>query len=420
MATSRTFSLRARYLFPIDRPPIRDAWLTVSKGRIAAVGDAPVGERRDLGNVAILPGLINAHTHLEFSELEEPLGRPGMPFTDWIREVVRWRREMIRQYDGIDWRSQAIRHGVEESVRGGATMLGEIATLPWEESGSRYQGLHGVSFMELLGLARERHAELLSAANNYVEFSQSSGCSSKPGLSPHAPYTVSPELIESIATLSARTHVPVAIHLAETREELELLTSASGPFRELLDDLNAWQADVIPLGSTPLDYMKLLAKADRSLIIHGNYLSDEEMVFAGQQRDRMSIIYCPRTHAYFAHDRYPLREMLDRGINVALGTDARASNPNLNVLSEIRFAAKQHQDVSPESILRLATINAAVALGIQESHGTLTPGMQADFIVVPVAPDTTTDPNELLLGSTDMVQQVFRRGEQLFPVKAEA
>lgn len=382
--------------------------ITVSNGRIVSLGHDSEGECRDLGDVAILPAFINAHTHLEFSSLEHPLGEPRMVFTEWIREVIRWRRTRIEQSEGSDWRHDAIRKGIEESSQGGVLSLGEIATLPRADSDGRYAAMQGINFLELLGLADDRHDELVAAANAHVATFKSSSRHLSPGLSPHAPYTVSPRLVDSIATLAARTHTPVAMHLAETREELELLQSGSGPFCELLSELGAWHPDVIPRGSTPLDYLKLLAKAERSLVIHGNYLTREEIEFAAQQRERMSVIYCARTHAYFGHERYPLQEMLDCGVAVALGTDSRASNPDLNMLNELRFVARQHQDIPPESILRLATINAATALGIGESHGTLTPGKQANLIVVPISEGDSSDPYELLFGWEQSVMMVFR------------
>lgn len=416
MTQASNYSLRARYLFPVDRPPIRDGWITISQGRIASIGDDPVGERRNLGNVAILPALVNSHTHLEFSNLDQPLGRPGMPFTEWIREVVRWRRTAIEQQAGVDWRYEAIRNGMAESLRGGAVSLGEIETLPQFDHDGRYEAMQGVRFLELLGLADERQDELLTAANAHVTAPRSNQPQRFSGLSPHAPYTVSQRLVESIATLASQTQSPVAMHLAETREELELLRSGSGPFRELLADLGAWHPNVIPEGSTPLDYLKLLAKADRSLIIHGNYLTREEIEFAARHQERMSVIYCSRTHAYFGHDRYPLMEMLSCGVNVALGTDSRASNPNLSMLSEIRFVARQHQDVPLETILRLATVNGATALGMERSHGTLTLGKQADLVVIPVPDDDAIDPHELLFAAAHDASAIIRGGKVIFPV----
>lgn len=414
MASSTILSLQARYLFPVDRPPIRDGCITIADGILVSIGNKPNSEPRDLGDVAILPALINAHTHLEFSGLDEPLGERGMAFTDWIREVLRWRRSEMEHEEECDFRSEAIRRGIKESIVGGSTVLGEISTLPWEGSTQHYDGMHGVTFLELIGLANDRHDELMAAANASIKASQHSTPSARPGLSPHAPYTVSPRLVESIAALSKQTRVPVAMHLAETREELELLRSGTGPFKELLEELGGWQDDVIQANSTPLDYLRQLAEAERSLVVHGNYLSNEEVDFLGQHQHRMSAIYCPRTHAYFEHEPYPLGEMLERDVNVALGTDSRASNPDLSLLNEMRFVAERHTDVSPEAILRLVTENAAKALGVQKRLGTLTPGKQADFIVIPIARNTRSDPYELLLDPSQKVQQAWRNGVPVY------
>jgi aminodeoxyfutalosine deaminase len=397
MPSQQTISLRARYLFPISKPPLQDGWITICDGRIVAVGGEPIGERRDLGDVALLPGLVNAHTHLEFSSLAQPLGEAGMPFPEWILEVIRWRQTAIEQHEGSDWRSDPIRQGLSECSRSGVAAIGEIATLPWREADHFYETAEGVAFLELLGLAEDRHDELLASATDFLR-TLSAGLMRR-GISPHAPYTVGLRLVESIASLSAANKVPVAMHLAETRDELELLREGSGPFRELLERLGAWHTDAIPRDSRPLDYMKRLSKADRSLIVHGNYLERDEIAFAGEHRSQMSIVYCPRTHAYFDHDDYPLQEMLECGVRVALGTDSCASNPDLDLLAEARFAARQHSNITLASILRMVTVDAAIALGCDNDLGTLTPGKRADIIAIPISSEVRTDPHELLFDS---------------------
>ena len=132
------------------------------------------------------------------------------------------------------------------------------------------------------------------------------------GISPHAPYTVHPGLLKRLVALAVEKKLPVAMHLAESREELELLATGTGPFRDLLVDRSMWDTEAIPLGSTPLDYLRTLAEAPRALVIHGNNLSDEEIGFLAAHRERMSVVYCPRTHAYFGHDPYPLEQNAGR------------------------------------------------------------------------------------------------------------
>ncbi len=156
-----------------------------------------------------------------------------------------------------------------------------------------------------------------------------------------------PSFSINLSNLPVRTIVPVAMHLAESREELDLLRDGTGPFQDLLDERSMWDPQAIPLGSRPLDYLRMLADAPRALVIHGNYLDDEELAFLGANRERMSLVYCPRTHAYFFHPPYPLGRALAAGVHVALGTDSRASNPDLSLLEEMRFVCAPILQLAP-------------------------------------------------------------------------
>ncbi len=206
-----------------------------------------------------------------------------------------------------------------------------------------------------------------------------SSLASRAGLSPHAPYSVHPLLLTKLVGLGAAANVPVAMHLAESREELELLARGSGPFRELLDGLGVWSPEVFGGGRRPLDYLKRLAGAPRVLVIHGNYLDAEEIDYLAARAATSSVVYCPRTHAFFAHERYPLAGMLAREVNVALGTDSRASNPDLSLLAEMRFCAASHSDVPAAAILEMATIRGARALGTRLPDGHSRAGQAGQF-----------------------------------------
>jgi cytosine/adenosine deaminase-related metal-dependent hydrolase len=203
-------------------------------------------------------------------------------------------------------------------------------------------------------------------------------------VSPHAPYTVSPELLGKLVELARARSMPVAMHLAESAEELELLADGAGPFRDLLDARSMWDPAAIPAGSSPFDYLQVLARAPRCLVVHGNYLVSEDHEFLAAHADRMTVIYCPRTHAYFQHPRYPLAAMVAAGVWVALGTDSRASNPDLSVLAEFRQAARTHSEVPAEKVLAMATLNGAAALGCERDCGSITPGKLANLVAVPM------------------------------------
>src|SRR5687768_14911784 len=169
-------ALQARWLVPVDRPPIAGGIVTVADGRIAAVGENTSGRPpTDLGDVALLPGFVNAHTHLEFSLLDRPLGRPQMAFSDWIAAVIAWRRGLAEMYAGnaaglSEYRSQAIAAGLAESQQAAVAALGEIASLGFAagDLAAAMPNTHCTAFLELLGLAPDRMPSLLELAGNHL------------------------------------------------------------------------------------------------------------------------------------------------------------------------------------------------------------------------------------------------------------
>jgi len=364
--------------------------VSIVDGMISAVGNRAAGEGtlHDLGDVVLMPGLVNTHTHLEFSQLDEPLGNCGMPLPDWIRLVIAGRRGSSRNP------TDAVEAGLRQSCRHGVTTLGEIAT--GDCYGSTADGFpQQVLFQEVIGFSAARIESVLTDTQQRLENSRDlidrrragrPGAGTprlaKFGLSPHAPYTVHPQLLERLVDLACRQQMPVAMHLAESPEELELLDTASGPFRELLVERSMWDENAIPLGTKPLDYLKVLARAPISLAVHGNYFSAEEIDFLATQRERMSVVYCPRTHDYFAHAAYPLEQMLKAGLRVALGTDSRASNPDLSLLGEMRFLASRYPDIAPAQILAMGTLAGAKSLGWENKIGSIVPGKQADLVAI--------------------------------------
>jgi cytosine/adenosine deaminase-related metal-dependent hydrolase len=269
-------------------------------------------------------------------------------------------------------------------------------------------------FLEVIGFSRTRAESAFAATVGRLD-TLSSRLKARVGISPHAPYSVSPALFKRLIELAAERGLVVATHLAESEGEREFLASGTGPFRELLEERSMWDAAAIPAGSRPLDYLRLLAEAPRALVLHGNYLDDEERAFLAANADRMSLVYCPRTHAYFAHPPYPLAELLAGGVRVAVGTDSRASNPDLDLLAELRFVARTFPMIHPQEILRMGTLNGAEALGRAADVGSITPGKLANLVAVPLADDMRGAPAELLgaiLASRDSPFAAWIRGER--------
>jgi aminodeoxyfutalosine deaminase len=401
--TPRRYKLQSRFVFPVVGPPIRDGAVMIEGDRIVAVGkDVSEGEVEDLGNVALLPGLVNAHAHLDLSDLASPLGTPGMPFADWIRCVINHRL-------GSPASEQSFVQGLEESLRLGTTAIGDIGQAPPPLETLQEFGIEVTSFLELIAPTPERVASQLDRAEQHLDAAAASKVW-RGGLSPHAPYSVHPDLLTRVVGLSAERHAPLAMHLAESREELEFIRSGVGPIRDFLERLGAWSPELCPSGIEPIDYVRQLALGHRALVIHGNYLDDASIALLATESARMAVVYCPRTHAYFRHDAYPLEKMLAAGVVVALGTDSRASSPDLSVLAEMREAARRHPSVAPSVILEMATVRGAAALGRGRESGGLAPGRRMDVIAVALPDRDAADPHELLFDADEPVVAVWRGG----------
>jgi aminodeoxyfutalosine deaminase len=358
MMDSTSHLLRARWVFPVSGPPIEDGVIAIEDGAITRLDSGGEPEALDLGRAAIIPGLVNCHTHLEFSGLLRPLP-PAAPFADWIRSVIEFRRNTAEDVGG------AIRQGLDEIRLAGTTLVGEIATSSASQAAVDEADVDTTLFLEVLGLDDAALTRQTAAVTRH--FAACQGGRVQAGLSPHAPYSVHPELLRWAIDTARDLSVPVAMHLAETREELELLARGTGPLVDLLRSLGVWREGVIARGATIGDYLAQLSGAPRVLVIHGNYLTDAQIEFIAAQ-PHFSVIYCPRTHAYFGHDPHPWRKLLERGINVALGTDSRASNPDLNLWNEVLFLRQQFSDVPAATLLQMATLNGAVALGRSQTE----------------------------------------------------
>ncbi len=413
-----TTVLRARYVFPGDGPPLADAIVAIEGSRIIAVAQQrenqfAAAEIIDLGNAAIIPGLVNAHTHLEFSDLTEPLSTPGASFADWIQRVVAYRRSRTDTE-----RHAAIRRGLAECARAGTVAIGEIASGRWLESvdptsaelaaAANSQPPDVTVFHELIGLSVERAKAARAEALNFLN---NPPAGVRLGLSPHAPYSVQPKLVGHAIRLARARRLPVAMHLAESPDEMQLLREGDGPLRDLFLALGVWDPTAIPRvehGSMILAYLRSLSEAERALVIHGTLLNDEEIQILAWRPERMAVVYCPRTHARFGFASYPLDKLLAAGATVALGTDSRASNPDLSLLDEVQFVAARGT-VEPQRLLRMATLDGAKALGLAELAAPLTPGRAGELTIVGLPPGND-QPWELLFDPRAAVVGVVRDG----------
>jgi len=390
---------QARWVFTGQGEPVPNGRFTVHDGRYVEEDPGRIIPIVDLGDVAVIPGLINAHTHLEFSDLNQPV-EPQREFAPWIEQVIQTRRSRTVPPD------QSIERGLQECRSSGTTALAEIATSDWGlERTSPVETPQVLFFREFLGLRADSVTATLNQAQEFLE--KSRGASDfREGLSPHAPYSLHPQLFQGLCRLAQQYQVPVTMHLAESPAELQLLAHGSGPLVDLFSRMGLWRSDVIPLGTRPLDFLRVLAELPRVLLAHGNLLDDEELDFIAKH-PQMSVVYCPRTHAAMQQGVHPWEEMQRRGIPVAIGTDSRASNPDLSLWNELRFLHARHPERRASDLLSLATANAAQALGLND-RGAIRSGSRSDFQVVLLPESSRRDPQLSLFQGTFLSRGVNR------------
>lgn len=397
MNAGAAMSLRARWVIPVEADPIANGLVIIEGTRIRAVEPARGRSADfDLGNVAITPGFVNAHTHLELTSLgDEPNQRP-CDQVDWLRRVIaRARTTTLKQ------RSETIARNLWDSVAAGTTTIADISTggCSWKQLLA--SPLRGTVFCEVLGLRRPRAMETSAIAFTWLRTAQRDSARIdyrlRPGLSPHAPYSTVGWLYERAASAG----VPLTTHLAELPEESELLTSRSGPLRDLLESIDAWGEGWEPLGSRSADYVRRGPLRDSDwLIAHGTYLDETDFwqlrPQAAPKQQRVAVVYCPRSTAYFGHGPHPYQQILERGAVVCLGTDSLASAPSLSMLEEMRFLQTTDRSLPAALILTMATLSGAWALRREQEVGSLLPEKRADLAIIALPEAKPSDPHDLL------------------------
>lgn len=385
---------RARWIVPVCEPPIADGVVAVDGAVITYVGhadDAPAGDEIDLGNVLLMPGLVNAHCHLELTAMRGFL--EDIDFRRWILRLTNARRAVLDDDALLD----SARYGIEEGISAGITAYADTCSSGVVIRAMRETGVRGVMYQEVFGPDPAQCSESIAglrekvAGLRYLETPLV-----RLGVSPHAPYTVSDDLFRATGLLAREEHLPVAIHIAESELEQQLIVDAAGSFA---DGLRRRSIAVEKRGDSPVQLLARLGVLDgKPLLIHCVRVTDADV---GQiARSGAGVAHCPVSNAKLGHGVAPLDELLAAGIPVGLGSDSMASNNCMDILEEARIAllaqrarTRSHETPNAVEMLELATIGGATAIGIADEVGTLEPGKQADlaaFALDPLAP--TQDP----------------------------
>jgi aminodeoxyfutalosine deaminase len=386
---------RADWVLPISGEPLRNTWIALDRGRIVALGRPDDGGGAgvvDLGRSVVLPGLVNAHTHLELSYLRDAV-KPAERFLDWIDQLMARRREFP---DPADPRIvAAAKAGIRDARAAGTALVGDISntlvTVPLLAEGE----LPGVVFYELLRFNEPDPIGRVQRARQQLE-GLPGHADVRTTIAPHAPYSVAPLLFRAIrADLDRHPFERSAVHLSESAEEVEFIRAGTGPWRDLLQKIGTWTDEWKPPGTTPAGYLCDAGFLDeRILVVHGVQLTPADMTRLKTLGS--TVASCPRSNRYVGVGAPPLAAFYQAGLPVAFGTDSLASVEDLNVFGELAEARRIAPQVAARQLLESATLTGARALGFDGDFGAIEPGKRAALIAVAL-PEGVGDVEEYLL-----------------------
>jgi len=380
---------RAAWVLPIERRPIPGGVVTVDRDVIVDVGDNDGGPVEELGSVALLPGLVNAHTHLELSWMRAQVP-PSQSMPAWAASLMALRRTVSSEP------SHPIVEAIADARAAGTSLIGDVTNTLATYDPLLDSQLSAALFRELLGFSAPDPAAVVATALRQIA-DVTPVAWLRPSLVPHAPYSVSPALLREIADASAGS--PFSIHLGESAEEIEFLHAGTGEWRALLESLGVWNASWTPPACGPVEYLDRHGLVnDRLLAVHGVQFGDDDI--NRLRRAGATIVTCPRSNRWTGAGEPPIERFYSSGVRVAVGTDSLASVNDLNVFHEMAEVRRLAPSVRASRILESATRTGAEALGFGGELGTLAQGKRAEILVVTI-PETVTAIEEYLVSGIE-------------------
>jgi cytosine/adenosine deaminase-related metal-dependent hydrolase len=376
--------IRARVIVTMDGPPIENGAVAVSGNRIIDIGKFPEISARhsgqqliDLGEQVMLPGLINAHCHLDYTCLRGQIP-PKKSFADWIRSINAEKAKLSAQ----DYLA-SITEGFAEAKRFGTTTIANLTAFP-ELIPQVASPIRTWWFAELIDVrSPERANELVDRAIGALK--QARDSSGGIGLAPHALFTASANLYRRSEEIAQCENILLTTHLAESREEMSMFRDGAGPLYDFMRSIGRPMDDCGH--QTPLE--KFVGRPGGAslpcewILAHLNELAESDFKLLETFRDKFHVVHSPRSHDYFAHSAFAFERLRDLGFNICLGTDSLASNENLNLFAEMRAFRRGEAAVSPKETLEMVTVNGGRALGRPQILGRIRANYFADLIAIP-------------------------------------
>ena len=370
-----TFTIRFRALLTMTNlEPVENGQLVVENGIIRDIfydTSKPIeGELIDLSDCLVLPGFVNAHCHLSLSILKQRITRHNS-FTDWVKSMTEENKVVSFKNRVLAMHAQA-----KVMARSGVTAL--VDFLPQGDFIAEYASLpfRQTLLLEVLGFLPSSVDPIMKYLESTLNHELDDNGLISYGLAPHAPYSVSPKLFEGVKRLSEKYDCPISCHVAEFPEELQFLQDGSGDMKDFLIELGVYDDCWVPPAKSPAQYLDSLGVLDSLVAVHLNLVGNDLDLLKSK---KVKSVFCPQSTRWFGREKYmPVRDLLDLGMVVGLGTDSLASNESLNFLDELRAAEAMLADVSQEEILFMATRGGAETVGMD--CGLIERGRPADLV----------------------------------------
>jgi len=393
-------TLGAQWIVPISGEPIRNGFLTIDRdGRIKEISATGPKHALSLGRVALLPALVNAHTHLELSFLHGRVPRSDT-FNDWVTTLMSQRRASTADPAAPPILDSA-RRAIEQARASGTGLIGDVSNSLATVAVLRDVQMAAHVFHELTGFNLTDVAGRIAQARNFIDATSADGGDIRISLAPHAPYSVAPELFKAIRRdVDAHPNPVTTVHLGESPQEIELLRAGTGPVRVMLERLGVWTDAWQPPGGSPVTYLADLEFLDaRTLVVHGVQFDSHDL--ARLRAIGATLVSCPRSNVHVGVGSPPLEAFYDSGVEVAFGTDSLASVADLNMFNELAEARRIAPRVPARRLLQSATRTGARALGFEHDFGSIEVGKCAAFAAVRMPPRRVPDVEEYLVSGID-------------------
>lgn len=405
--------LTAQYVLPISSEPIHKGAVLVRDGYVRDVGSAdmlrlryPEEEVKDFGQAALMPGLVDLHTHLENAVMRGIVH--DVPYVTWITSLLEYSSKM----DVADWYDSAILGGLE-ALSSGITCVADITSTGAACTATQKLGMRSIIYREVGAMDKRRVSFAMRQAENDIYHWREEVDPERItiGIAPAAMYMCHPSVYGSVGELAKRENLPVAMHMAGNREEYKFIKYGSSPFAVHSMDQKRGFVEVppwLPTGTTPVSYALNWGafEADNVLAIHCVHVDDEDV--KRLKRYDVAVAVCPRCNAQLGMGVAPMGSFLRAGLRVGLGTDSPAATDSTDMFEEMRLgmllqrALNANSFLDSQTALELATLGSARALKIDDKVGSLEIGKCADIIAVDLSGShqtPTTDPVSVLVNT---------------------